>query len=153
MSLGAGCHSVRVFGPADRVQEVEGDWLILYRESGSSTTNPEGLTYTKVSPTRYRVEVTNSTGPFLLVFSDTFHRDWRATIDGQRLPEENHILVNGYANGWWIERQGSYEVEIVFTPQALLRVGRLVSVVAAATAMVGTGLRGLGLAPIWRRKG
>ena len=81
--------------------------------------------FSKINPTRYRVQV-KTRKPFWLVFSESFHPGWKAYIrksprtSGQRIDFEwsavlsalrdwgkrvelkEHYLVNGYANAWWV---------------------------------------------------
>ena len=56
-----------------------------------------GLTWQRHSPTSITVAAPNASNPFLLVFNEAYHPEWRATLDGQALP---HVIVNGVANGW-----------------------------------------------------
>jgi hypothetical protein len=51
----------------------------------------------------------------------------RATVEGMEVPEDGHLLVNGYANAWWIERVGDYEISIEFWPQKLVIIGATIS--------------------------
>ena len=46
-----------------------------------------------------------------------------------------HYLVNGYANSWYLDKAGSYDIVIEFTPQRLYEGGWLVSL---ATLTAGT---------------
>lgn len=85
--------------------------------------------FSKINPTRYRVQV-KTRKPFWLVFSESFHPGWKAYIrqsprtSGQRIDFEwsavlsvlrdwgkrvelkEHYLVNGYANAWWVPVEG-----------------------------------------------
>jgi len=45
-----------------------------------SRIGPE-ITFQKINPTKYRVKVKNATEPFWLVFSESFHPQWRAYIE------------------------------------------------------------------------
>ncbi|WP_176235869.1 glycosyltransferase family protein [Candidatus Hakubella thermalkaliphila] len=46
----------------------------------------------------------------------------------QPLPEENHLLVNAYANSWWIKKRGDFEIILEFWPQRLFYLGLAISV-------------------------
>jgi hypothetical protein len=39
-------------------------------------------------------------GPTLLIFLQSFDRDWKLSIANQEVPERFHVVVNGFANGW-----------------------------------------------------
>jgi hypothetical protein len=80
------------------------------------------VTYVKVNPTKYIVSV-EATGPFYLVLSQSYHAYWRAYVDGVQVPEEYHFVANGYANAWYIDKSGSYDVVLEFWPQKLFYAG------------------------------
>lgn len=74
-------------------------------------TSPPAVSFIRLNPTHYRVEVAEATEPFLLVFHESFHPSWRVTVSGQTFP---HLLVDGYANGWLVNRTGSFTLEVKF---------------------------------------
>jgi len=81
----------------------------------------------------YRVTVHDATEPFLLVLSESFDPGWRAIVgNGVRVNESNHIQVNYYANGWWIDRAGDFTITIRHTAQDYVFVGLIVSVMVSA---------------------
>ena len=51
------------------------------------------------SPTAIDVTPSATADPFLLVFGEAYHPEWRATLDGSVLP---HVIVNGVSNGWLV---------------------------------------------------
>jgi hypothetical protein len=57
----------------------------------------------------YRVQVTDAHSSFYLVLSEDYSSDWVATVNGTPL---NHFVANGYANGWLVNRAGSFVIEI-----------------------------------------
>jgi hypothetical protein len=87
--------------------------------SGTSEVN-----YQKVNPTKYVAHVTTE-NPFLLVFSESYDPGWKAYINGEEVTK--HIMVNGYANGWYISNIGEYTVEIVYEPQKIFLVSVILS--------------------------
>ena len=97
---------------------------------------PPSLTYEKISPTEYRVNVTNASNPFYLVFSESFDYGWR--LYGHELApfglgssplvsESDHFLVNGFANGWYINKTGTYTLTLYFYPQVIYQVSLVVT--------------------------
>lgn len=71
-----------------------------------------GINITKQSSQTYKVEVNNSSSPFILVLSTSFNPNWIATISGSVV--EDHFKVNGYANGWYISKEGNYTINLNF---------------------------------------
>jgi hypothetical protein len=83
------------------------------------------------------------------VFSESFSPDWQAFIPtddrrmpswyeqsavlsawldrNQSIPDSNHFLVNGFANSWYIDKLGRYDVVIEFVPQRLYEAGTTVA--------------------------
>ncbi len=106
-------------------------------------------TFRSINPTRYLVHVDSSTAPFFLIFSDSFHDGWKAFVrprdtssprwyeasallsllfDGGNTREvTDHYLVNGYANSWYVERTGSFDISLEFIPQRTYEAGLIVS--------------------------
>jgi hypothetical protein len=82
------------------------------------------VSYRMVSPVEFDVHVHNATGPFLLVLSTTYG-DWKLGGLAAR-----HVLVFGYANGWVINRTGSYNLELYFPYQSQLDLITSMQVVA-----------------------
>jgi len=101
-----------------------------------------------VNPTKYRVKVANATEPFLLVFSESYHDQWKACVnsgDGDvgwieafwrdTVPEGQHIMANGYANAWYIDPaelgvEEEFSMTLYYKPQSLFYVGLVLSGVA-----------------------
>jgi hypothetical protein len=93
----------------------------------SNQQNSTSITYDEVTPTQYTVHV-NSSQPFYLVFSESYDNGWVATINGQQIPDQYHFTANGYANGWYINKTGTYTVTLEFTPQNLFYAGAAISI-------------------------
>lgn len=85
------------------------------------------ITYEKDNPTNYIVHV-NASEPFFLVFSESYHKDWVAYVDGQQIPDEHHFIANGYANGWYINKTGAFTITLEFWPQNLFYAGSAISI-------------------------
>ncbi len=92
--------------------------------------------FNKVSQTRYEVEVRDAQEDYILVFSDLFNSDWSVKILGDEASEPEHILVNGYANGWWIDKKGDYKIIVEFLPQKYLNYGYMISAVSSLLGFI-----------------
>ncbi len=60
----------------------------------------------------HKFEAQNVQNPFILILANNFDEFWNAKINNQLLTK--HILVNGYANGWIVEKKGSYLIDISY---------------------------------------
>ena len=63
------------------------------------------ITVKKINPVHYSINIkqSESKSPFLLIFQNSYHEDWKLSVDGDvSLGEERHLLVNKYANAWII---------------------------------------------------
>lgn len=129
------------------------------------------ITFTKISPIAYQVQVHNATTPYDLVLSDAYNANWKvyrldnsvfneptiaryftgdieetispnslfgkhtfATLLKKALPESQHYMVNGYANGWTINPsdvggEKDYTLVIEMNTQRYFYLGTLVSTV------------------------
>ncbi len=60
----------------------------------------------------YQIEIKNADNPFILVLANNSDKFWNARINNQLLSER--ITVNGYANGWIVDKKGSYLIDISY---------------------------------------
>jgi hypothetical protein len=104
----------------------------LNDQSKDTDSSYKSTTFERINPTKYTV-CANAFEPFFLVFSDTYHKDWVAYVDGQQVPSEYHFVANGFANAWYINRTGTYTITLEFWPQKLFYIG---SAIAVSTFLV-----------------
>lgn len=129
-------------------------------ETNFQNDNIPRLYFQKINPTKYKVKVFNAKAPYLLVFLNSFHKNWKVyfsenspekgdiiksyfnqdieegktldifldnntfeTIGMKSLQENHHLLVNGYANGWYITptdvNKSSYELIVEMNEQKI----------------------------------
>ena len=116
------------------------------------------VSFQQINPTRYRVHVENATSPFFLVFSESFHSDWAAFIEkdpvrsprwyepsallsfltdaDKRTEITKHYQVNGYANSWYVECAGTFDIVLEFTPQRLYELGIVLSATTVIACLI-----------------
>ena len=86
------------------------------------------------------VEVKNAAEPFNLIFSESFSPDWKAYIQRKSIAEEQHFMVNGFANGWEITPRDSngksYTVIIEYWPQRLFYIGGIISILTVVFCLI-----------------
>ncbi len=173
----------------------EFDWVVIKPMSGDlSAQNEPKIVFKRVNPTKYEVKVSEASKPLWLVFSESFHKQWRLYHE-QRLesrpsfggyseepgeivaeypklgvkeakhtmrfaPEDikylfkkpldaEHHVVNGYANGWYIEPDKlglgeNFKLTLYFWPQSLFYLGLGISGLTLTGCIVHLGKR-------WRR--
>jgi len=83
------------------------------------------INWTYISPVEYKVEV-NSTGPFFLVFTETYDDGWSASSINKTYV---HFVGNGYANAWFVDSKGKFEIKIEFQPNVMFYYGSFISVI------------------------
>ncbi len=71
------------------------------------------VTFTKISTTQYKANVKGSNNPYILVFNNTYDPLWKVRIGSQI--EAKHFIINGFANGWLLNKKGDYDIEIKLT--------------------------------------
>jgi hypothetical protein len=113
---------------------TNGNFTDVIKEISNSTLNQSlfgsddsnsSLVYQKLNPTAYVVR-TDSSHPFFLVFSETYDPGWVAYIDGKEVSD--HFTAYGFANGWYINETGSFDVTLRFLPQITYYYGVAISV-------------------------
>lgn len=102
----------------------------------------------RIHPAKYILSI-SAQGPFWLVFNESYHPGWQATIDetGRRLRPmiersallskllngnerrtvDRHVRVNDYANGWYIGRSGDFNLIVEYGPQRMYEFAKLLS--------------------------
>lgn len=73
---------------------------------------PAVIKFNKIAADRYRVQIKRAVAPFILILNNTFNKNWIAKVDNAVVGK--HIPVNGFANGWIVDKKGDYTVDILF---------------------------------------
>lgn len=119
-SLKEEIHEIR-FNQQDATQ-----YHIEIRSLGEAplTQRIESVTFKKINPTEYEIQLQNQE-PVFLILSETFHQNWEAQDQkGNLLP---HFQTNVYANSFYVEKTGEHQITIEFTPQQLFQMGGRIS--------------------------
>lgn len=100
------------------------------------------ISFNYSNPTYAVVHVSNATTPFYLVFRESYDPSWSAYYsNGTEISQSDHLLVNGFANAWYIDAKGSYTIHIYYTLQTYADIAWIVSF-AALFATIGVGVYG-----------
>jgi hypothetical protein len=128
MSLNAGEHNVSMSAIGSVVLDkislhsTLNKTLAIEDLFGSNLQAPS-VSYEKINPCTYVAHV-NSTQPFLLTFSESYHPLWKAYAYGEEIPS---IAVNSLANGFYINHTGNFDITLYFTGQTYADVGLVIS--------------------------
>lgn len=112
---------------------------MLYCEEIYKTNEPRYQSL-KLNPILYKVHIYKSDSPILLILLQNYDIYWSAyIIKGDKrikIPDEYHFIVNGFANGWYINKTGSFEMELYYEPQKYYEIGLIISKIAFATCLI-----------------
>ncbi len=111
--------------------------FVLEKRSDKSAPLPPEIKIVQRAATKYIVGISKAVAPFYLVFSENFSQDWQArVVNAAVVNEDKHLLANGYANSWYLEKTGDYQVEVSYRPEKWFKLLVLVSILSIA----GSGL-------------
>ena len=106
--------------------------IIIFTSTTNKPSATESVGYTRYSPTRYEVTLgQNVSYPMLLVFPQRFDPWWQ--IKGV---DARHITVNGYANGWIIERPTSSPLIVEYKGREYFRLGLIITAISILLGLV-----------------
>ena len=89
--------------------------------------------FRKVNPTKYLIDA-ESSRPYFLVFSQSYHPGWQAYIENQIVT--GHYKVNGFANAYYIDKIGKHKITLEFYPQRLFIWGLMVSTLSLLIMLI-----------------
>jgi hypothetical protein len=126
--LDVGEHNVSIFASGSVTLDKIGIYSASNNEHSiddvfKSDLSTPSVVYEEVNPCKYVVHV-NCTKPFLLVLSESHHPLWKAYVDNKEISPE---IVDSLANGFYINRTGSFDVVLHFTGQEVADIGLVVS--------------------------
>lgn len=103
----------------------------------NSTARPD-MKFGMINQTKYKIEIKEAKQPFFLTFSQRFSPDWKVYLDNgakTELAEENHVIGNGYANTWYIDKTGDFTLTVEYKPQRLFYLAIAISAIAFIAAL------------------
>jgi len=117
------------------------------------------IKYKRLSFSKYQIDIDSSEG-FWLVFSESFNKGWRAYLRKENIIDKtffgklvlgnifsnkeqikNHFLVNGYANGWFIDKSGKSQIILEYRPQISFEIGVLISILFILVVVMYIGVK------------
>jgi hypothetical protein len=93
--------------------------------------------YQKISSTEYIVDVVSDRKPFYLLFAESYDDGWKAFInEKEKLDDKYHFVVDGFANGWYINKAGHFKVRLYFQPQKYHDAGLTIYLMAVCLSSI-----------------
>ena len=120
-----------LFASADRQVKIG---LLTLAPAALPRTRDFGVVWQRRSPTSVDVTARKTASPFLLVFGEAYHPEWRATLDGTVL---THVVVNGVSNGWIVPAlPDGGQISLTFGGQTYFVMAGAISVIALIVMIV-----------------
>ena len=133
VSLGSGSHHIQVHAEAGFAL----DQLVLSTgpDIGAPAGQDLGLTITADTDRHLAGTVAPTDQRFWLVLAESRNAGWQLTLDGGMVIDTS--MVDGYANGWLIEPEGSgpVGVSLRWTPQRIVWAGMAISAITLVLAV------------------
>lgn len=125
-----------------KIPELRGIYYGI-EEPKARLREPKEISFNLINPTKKLVHIKGATTPFYLAMSESFHPQWQAQFNNEkvngffdswmpfvkpdRIIDEHHFELNGFLNGWYIDTakyclendlctqnlDGSYDIELV----------------------------------------
>lgn len=107
------------------------------------------ISFSKLNKTAYNVNIGNANEPFLLVFGEAYSEGWRAyivensqtynflrTFFSKPISQVNHYPLNGYSNGWLVNKRGNYSIIVEYFPQKIFYIGIGISMISFGAIII-----------------
>jgi len=99
------------------------------------------ISFHMVNPSHYRGSF-DASGHNVLVIQNTFNKNWKLLINGKKVPENEHIVVNGYANGWiltlpQLRHSDKYSFDILLDSQKYFWYGWAITITTIVSVVTG----------------
>lgn len=131
LNLEAGEHKLELSLSKQEQVEEEPELLAVSTKL-EPVAQPPRITTEKISPTFYKIQVEDAPEtPYLLVLKQRFNPLWSLSEDGAQ-----QVEVDAFAQGWIVQKPGSYTLSISFQPQRVFYIGIVVSAVSIFLASI-----------------
>lgn len=96
------------------------------------------LDYRQNAPSKFVISVNNATEPYLLKFSNTYNAFWGISYSDRHhdSSQTTHLILDGYANGWYIDRPGNYEIILEYSLQKYFIYSIWISIIVSLLGII-----------------
>lgn len=101
------------------------------------------ITYQRVGSGEFLVGVQDAHETFLLTLTESFNPEWQLEFVRGAGRQVQHVVVNGYANGWIVPSGGGFVARLRYEPEDIARLARRLSVAGLLFASIVSGLLSL----------
>ncbi len=113
-----------------RIDRVFTNSVVIRKETTLvNSPRPPEISFKEISPALYKIEIKNAGNPFFLNLSTAYDPNWKAYEGRSMISEENHVISNGYSNGWFIDKKGNYSLTLEYLPDRTYRFAQIISVI------------------------
>jgi len=83
--------------------------------------------YQKVSSSEYIVNLKDISQPAYIVLAQSYEDGWKAFVNGKdQIPDKDHFIVGGFANGWNLNKTGDFNVKLYYKPERYYEIGLII---------------------------
>ncbi len=104
-----------------QVTEIVTPEIFSYTNMSQKVNGTPKVSFTKINPTLYRVDIKGATEPYILFFSERYSPLWEMYANNEK--NDNHFVMNGYANAWGMNTNGDSTISLQFKNQKLFSIG------------------------------
>ncbi len=124
--LGAGYHTIEFAASVDEFSKPAPS-VFAVRKQEFPQSDPPNVTFTQKNPDLVVVHIENAQHPFLLLYNTGFDSRWKLGDSKGTREENRQVRTNGFANGWIIDKQGTYDATIYYQPQNIFYLGGVIT--------------------------
>lgn len=112
------------------VKRVYDNQLFLIGKETKFSESTPTVSFKKISPVKYEVEIGEAKNDFILAFLENYNKDWELKSN-IFIGTPPHFTVDGYANGWYLPANPrGYKITIYYKPQLYFYLGATLSMIA-----------------------
>lgn len=97
--------------------------------------------YQKISSSEYKIKIENITKPFYIMFAVSYDQGWKAFINGEQIPDKYHLIVDDFANGWYVNsnknnNEHEFVIKLYYEPQKYYELGLIVYAIIICICLI-----------------